>query len=43
MQEICRRVERIDVPGVTLVGAFNAPALLHHETVAGTGPGEFIE
>src|SRR5208282_2915997 len=43
MQEVGRRVERIDMPGVTLVGAFDAPALLHHEPVAWTRLGEICE
>ncbi len=41
MQKIGRRVERIDMPGVTLVGAFDAAALLHDKAVAWTRLGEF--
>src|SRR5271168_677442 len=40
VQKVGRRIERIDMPGVTLVGSFDAPALLHDEAVAWTRPGE---
>ena len=40
VQEVGCRIERIDMPSVTLVGAFDAPALLHHEAVAWARLGE---
>src|ERR1700722_16566018 len=42
MQEVGRRIERIDVPGVTLVGPLDASALLQDEAVARTRLGEFL-
>ena len=41
VQKVGRRVERIDMPGVALVGALDPPALLHDEAVAGARLGEF--
>ena len=42
VQEIGRRVERIDVPGVALVGSFDPPALLHDKAVARPRLREFL-
>src|SRR5262245_33819621 len=37
MQEICRPVERIDVPSVTFVCAADCPTFLQHKAIAGPG------
>ena len=42
MQKVGRRVERVDVPGVALVGAFDPPAFLHDEAVTGARLLEFL-
>src|ERR1700729_10266 len=42
MQEVGRRIERIDVPGVTLIGPLDASALLQDEAIARTRLGEFV-
>src|SRR5260370_11047290 len=41
-QKIRRPIERVDVPGVTLVGAIDPPALFHHEAIPGARLGELI-
>ena len=42
MQEVGRRIERIDVPSVTLIGSLDASALLHDEAIARTRLGEIV-
>src|SRR3954470_18533567 len=43
MQEIGRAVERVDVPGVALVGTFDMPALFHQEAISGAGARQLLE
>src|ERR1700733_8471768 len=42
MQEVGRRIERIDVPGVALIGPLDPSALLQDEAIARTRLGEFV-
>ena len=42
VQEVGRRVERVDMPGVALVGSLDPSAFLHHEAVARTRLGELF-
>ena len=43
VEKIGGAVERIDVPGVALVGALDRAALFHHEAVARPRLGQFLE
>ena len=43
MQEVGRAVERVDVPGMRLVTAFDFAALLHHEAVPWARFTQFLE
>ena len=42
MQEVGRRIQWIDVPGVTFVGPLDASALLQNEAIARTRLGELL-
>src|SRR5208283_55416 len=43
VQEVRRAVERVDMPHVAFVRAFDRAALLHQETIAGPSARQFLE
>src|SRR5450432_3681411 len=43
MEEVCRRIERVDMPDMALVGSLDPAALLHDEPIPGASLREFLE